>query len=163
VDVDRILIDEIYLIDATLAEIDGTWWLFGCRYIPGLREWNDLMLYHAPSPLGPWTPHHGNPVISDVRCARPAGRLYCLNGSWYRPAQDCARTYGGALMIRRIVRLNEREYEEDEVARVDPRGLGGIDGVHTLNRLGPLSLIDMKRQGTRRAPDDARSSGDVRG
>ncbi len=28
----------------------------------------------APGPLGPWQPHPANPVVSDVRSARPAGR-----------------------------------------------------------------------------------------
>ena len=148
---DRILIDNAHLVDATIAGIDGKWWLFGCRYIPGLREWNDLMLYHAPSPLGPWTAHPRNPVISDVRSARPAGKLYSVDGSWYRPAQDCSRTYGGALTIQRIVRLSESEYEEEEVARMDPGAHGEITGVHTLNRLGPLTVIDLKRRRARRS------------
>ena len=143
---DRVLMDDSSLCDATIAEIGGQWWLFACRLIPGLREWNDLMIYRASSPFGPWIPHPRNPVVSDARHARPAGALYQHDGSWYRPAQDCSRTYGGALTIRRIVRLNETEFEEEEALRLDPAGSGEIDGVHTFNRLGALCMIDLKRR-----------------
>lgn len=143
---DRIVMDNAYLIDATLANIDGRWWLFACRFVPGLREWNDLVLFHSDSPFGPWLPHAANPVVSDVRCARPAGALYTVNGAWYRPAQDCTRTYGGALTIRRITRLTDTEYEEEEFKRIDPPPSGVLEGVHSLNRAASLTMIDMKRR-----------------
>jgi hypothetical protein len=142
---DRVMLHNVKLIDATIAKIEGTWWLFACQYAPGLREWNDLVLYHAPSPFGPWSAHAANPVVSDARSARPGGRLFQWNGSWYRPAQDCSRTYGGALTFRRITRLTATEYEEDEAFRIDADAANDIVGVHTYNRDGSLAMIDIKR------------------
>ena len=37
-------------------------------------------VFHADSPFGPFTPHRRNPVKSDVRSARPAGKLFTWNG-----------------------------------------------------------------------------------
>ena len=139
---DRVLMQGVHLIDATLARIEGRWWMFACRYLEGLFEWNDLVLFHADSPFGPWTPHPANPVVSDVRFARPAGSVYCADGRWFRPAQDCTHTYGGGIRIQRIVRLTETEYEEEEFRRIDPEF--ERNGCHTINRVDNLSVIDLK-------------------
>jgi transcriptional regulator GlxA family with amidase domain len=40
---------------------------------------DELSLFYAESPLGPWTPHPRNPVKSDVRGSRPAGGLFEWN------------------------------------------------------------------------------------
>jgi hypothetical protein len=140
------LLDNVRLIDPTLAHIGDRWWLFACSYLPELREWNDLVVYFANSPFGPWTPHPRNPVVSDVRWARPAGALYSVDGVWYRAAQDCSRTYGGALTLRQIVRLSETEYEEVSYQRIEPGQSSEFDGVHTINRLNNLTVVDRKRR-----------------
>ena len=139
---DRVLMQDVHLIDATLARIDGRWWMFACRYLEGLFEWNDLVLFHSDSPFGPWTPHPANPVVSDVRFARPAGSVYRADGQWFRPAQDCTHTYGGGIRIQRIVRLTETEYQEEEFRRIDPEFES--NGCHTINRVDNLSVIDLK-------------------
>ena len=139
---DRVIMDDAHLIDATIAQIDGRWWMFACRYLEGLAEWNDLVLFHADSPFGPWEPHRANPVVSDVRFARPAGSLYRADGQWFRPAQDCTHTYGGGIRIQRIVRLTETEYVEEEFSQIEAGG--PPNGCHTVNRVGALSVIDLK-------------------
>ncbi|HEX4933125.1 MAG TPA: hypothetical protein VFV33_08105, partial [Gemmatimonadaceae bacterium] len=142
---DRVLLEGPGLVDATIEEIDGRWWMFACEYRPGRWAWTDLVLFHAESPLGPWHPHPRNPVFSDARVARPAGRLFRHGGSWIRPAQDCSRTYGGALSLRRIVTLSLTDYEEEEVSQLEAGPAPGRGGPHTINALGGLSVIDLKR------------------
>ena len=61
-------------------------------------------------PLGPWKPHKRNPVKSDVRNSRPAGRLFYWNGDLYRPAQDSSQRYGYAMSINRVLRLTPDEF-----------------------------------------------------
>src|SRR2546421_9920387 len=83
-----VLLSDINAADATLAEIDGTWWLFVNVAVDGSGNSDELHLFSAATPLGPWTPHRSNPVKSDARSARPAGRLLFHGGAYYRPAQD---------------------------------------------------------------------------
>ena len=104
------------LLDPTIVEWDGRWWLFGTRRD---RDPNaELWLWHAPSPFGPWTAHPANPVKIDVRSSRPAGTPFVRDGVLYRPAQDCSRGYGGAVVINRVVRLDETAFVEEPVERV---------------------------------------------
>jgi hypothetical protein len=146
---ERTLIAGRRLVDATLAEIDGRWWMFAnAPALPDVRYeawlWDELHLFHAPSPLGPWTPHRRNPVVSDVRRARPAGRLFTREGAWYRPAQDSSRGYGGGLSIQRITRLDPDGYEETPVTTLLPRWRPGLTGLHTVNAVPGLTVIDVQ-------------------
>ncbi|MFP5354845.1 MAG: hypothetical protein ACLGIK_06770 [Gemmatimonadota bacterium] len=142
---DRVIMEGPMLMDATLEEIDGKWWMFASEYREGLQPWTDLLVFHADSPFGPWTPHPRNPVVSDVRSARPAGRLFRENGVWLRPAQDCSRTYGGAITLRRITTLSPTDYAEEAASYIAADGSSGWKGPHTLNAHRGLSAIDLKR------------------
>ena len=71
---DRVLVDNVSGVDATLAEFDGLWWMFVSQISPSGAFGPELSLYYAETPLGPWAPHPGNPVVTEVRQARPAGR-----------------------------------------------------------------------------------------
>jgi hypothetical protein len=61
-----------------------------------------------------------------------------------RPAQDCTKTYGGAVVVNRIVTLSETQYEEVPVRRIEPIA-PYRQGLHTLCPAGPYTLIDGKR------------------
>jgi hypothetical protein len=141
-ELDRVLIQDVSAVDATLYEQDGVWWLF-CN-IGGIdfSSNEELHLFYADSPLGPWTPHRRNPVKSDVRSSRPAGRLFFRNGSLYRPAQDCSVRMGGALVINKITCLTKDRFQETTVGRIDPGWRKDIYGVHTINRAGCLTVLD---------------------
>jgi hypothetical protein len=141
-----VLLEGLSLADCTLAEIGDRWWMFGNTADEGASFWDELHLFHAPSPLGPWTPHRLNPVVSDVRTARPAGTLFERGGVWYRPSQDSARGYGSATNIQRILRLTPQDYEEVTVGKLLPGWQPGLTGVHTVNALGGLTLIDARRR-----------------
>lgn len=143
---DAVLIDERPLVDATMAFVDGRWWIWAAGTASGGESWDEVHLYHSDSPLGPWRPHPRNPVIVDVRCARPAGRLFQHGGTWYRPAQDCSTSYGGAMVLQRIERLDLRAYEERTVTRMDPTWDRDLVGTHTLNACGGLTVIDVRRR-----------------
>jgi len=133
-------------VDPTLTEIDGRWWMFANVAREGMSDpscWDDeLHLFHAPTPLGPWTPHRRNPVKSDLRGARPAGRLYRVNGDLYRPAQDCSERYGQAITINRIVRINPDEFQEVVASEIRPRWAAGLLRTHTINAASGLTVID---------------------
>lgn len=140
---ERILLPDVTASDPTPALLHGRWWLFANVPAYGTTGHHDeLHLFHADSPLGPWLPHRNNPIKSDVRSARPAGRIFESHGQFHRPAQDCSKRYGYAVSINRIVRLDPETYEEVEVDRIIPSGRPNVIGVHTFNRAGDLTVID---------------------
>ncbi|HET7028766.1 MAG TPA: hypothetical protein VFI28_13820 [Candidatus Limnocylindrales bacterium] len=138
---DRTLLAE-RAADATLVEHDGRWWLFTARPGPGGRTADELHVYIAASPLGPWRAHPRNPVVSDVRTARPGGAFFRHAGRLYRPAQDGGPTYGYALVVMRVDRLDEDGYAETCVQRIEPTWRPRMIATHTLNSLGELTVID---------------------
>jgi hypothetical protein len=140
-----ILLDNVRCLDPTLAEVDGRWWLFAGSYEDPDHSWSELRLYHSESPFGPWTPHPDNPVLTDVRHARPAGRLFQHDGTWYRPAQDCSRGYGYGLALCRIDELTPSAYRETVVQSLLPWS-PNLCGVHTLNASGSLTMTDVRRR-----------------
>lgn len=136
---------DLPLVDPTLFEDAGRWWLFAT--LEGPASDTDLHAWHAASPFGPWTPHALNPIKSDVRSARPAGAVFQAAGSLYRPGQDCAAGYGAAVTINRIVRLTGDSFEEVPVRRIGPaRTWPWHDGMHTFNVYGGLIVMDAKRR-----------------
>jgi hypothetical protein len=139
---DRTLLAGQRLYDATIARIDDRWWMFATTAGEGAGSWEELSLFYAPSPLGPWQPHRRNPVIADVRCARPAGRLFSIGEAWYRPAQDSAQTYGHRIVLRRITRLTEDEYEEEPAGVIDPEWMPRLIATHTINAVPGLTVVD---------------------
>jgi hypothetical protein len=144
------LIRDVDAVDPTIAEIGGRWWLFVGVVLPGASEASALNLYHAPSPLGPWTPHAENPVAVDARGTRPAGRVFEFAGTYYRPVQDGVPVYGGATIVHRIDELTPTTFRETPVTRLDPSWRPGIMGTHTLNAAGRLTVIDVLRRVPRR-------------
>jgi glycosyltransferase involved in cell wall biosynthesis len=140
---DRVLLEERNPTDATLVEFEGRWWMFVNIEEPGVTvNWEELHLFHAPSPLGPWTPNRMNPVKSDVRNSRPAGRLITHDKVLYRPAQDCSKRYGYATVINKVTKMNPDEYSEEEISRITPGWHKEIIGTHTLNSVDDLTVID---------------------
>jgi hypothetical protein len=137
------LIDGVASCDNTILRYGGRWWLF-CTHVT--RDANlNLFLYHAPELRGPWTPHVANPVKTDIRSTRPAGTPFFVDGTLYRPAQDCVRSYGDAIAFNRIDRLDERAFSEEVVA-VFRRAEAGkpSQGIHTISYADGIVAIDSK-------------------
>lgn len=139
------LIEGQEMLDSTLFRHEGRWWLFAADRDRGPRH--VLTAWHAPSLHGPWQEHARNPIKVDVRSGRPAGAPFRREGTLYRPAQDGARRYGGAVVINRVDVLTPDRFVEEAVHRVDPDPEGPYpDGLHTLSRLGPeRTLVDGNR------------------
>ena len=142
---EKVLMTGVRAKDATLVQVDGSWWMFVSiaeNCIP-----DELSLFYANCPLGPWTPHPRNPVKSDVRGSRPAGPLFEWNGEVYRPAQNSSGRYGYATSINRITKLDREDFQEEEVSTILPNWKKDLLGTHTLSIAGDLTVVDclMKR------------------
>lgn len=139
---ERVLLRDVLAADATLHEQDGRWWMFVAMAVPGARAFDDLHLFEAQTPLGPWTAVSGNPISSDVRSARPAGRPFVRDGCWIRPAQDGSGRYGRAIRFRRIERLAAHGYVETDAGGIEPGWAADVLGTHTFNTAGRLTVVD---------------------
>jgi hypothetical protein len=140
---ERVLLDGLYAADATLHRGEGRWWMFVNVAANGAEIHDELHIYSADKLLGEWHPHRANPVKSDVRSSRPAGKLFTQGGKLYRPAQICAPLYGSGVSINRVIRLNHEEFVEREESRLVPSKESGLLGLHTINRAGDLSVVDV--------------------
>lgn len=138
-----VLLADFAAVDPTLYDAGDRLWLFATNRRE--EDVTQLFLFSAPALTGPWRPHPANPVVCDLRAARPAGPLFAAGGTLFRPAQDCSRHYGSALTLCRIERLDERAFEQRIVLHLPPP-TALPDGAHTLSPLGRgFSVIDAKR------------------
>lgn len=138
----QVLLDKVSAVDATLWRENDRWWMFVNVAEPGADSSDELHLFWSTTPLGPWTAHRGNPVVSDVRCARSAGPLFSRNGKLYRPSQDCSLAYGHSVLINRVDVLRDDSYQESAVDRITPGWRKDILRVHTLGGSKRLRVID---------------------
>ncbi len=139
---ERCLMTDLYAVDATLLQHADRYWLFANVREPGGSSLNSLHIFSAESlEAEKWIPHPRNPVVQDIRWARPAGRIFMEGGNLIRPSQDCSRRYGYAVRFNRITRLTQEEYEEVPEAAFEPPG-GKILATHTFNQAGDLTVID---------------------
>lgn len=145
------LVPDVTASDATLVEHEGQWWLFATVRGTGGSTSDALHLWSAPDFRGPWTAHPRNPVLIDSASARPAGRMVERGGVLWRPVQDCRATYGGALGLARVLRLDAQGFDQtvEAVLKAGPRWPGHL--LHTANQGGGFEFIDGSGQGRKRA------------
>ncbi len=141
------LMADVEASDCTLLQHGGRWWLFCAQpEVPGGPDHSRLHLYHSRSPLSAkWTPHPANPVVEDIRSARPAGRIFAEGGKLVRPAQDCSERYGYALRLQEITHLGEKRYAERPLKTYLPEAFPGAIAMHTFNRAGGFLFMDAAR------------------
>jgi len=126
-------------VNATLIEHSMRWWMFA-----GVSD--ELHLYYTDDPLSEnWTPHPMNPIVSDVRSALPAGRIFRRDGGLVRPARDSSLRHGRAVSFYRITKLTTNEYEEELLERIEPPN-NDVLGVSTYTNAGNLIVVDVVRK-----------------
>jgi hypothetical protein len=146
------LLKDVNAADATLHFDGNKWWMFVCIGEYGSSPRDELFLFSAPQPVGPWQPHKNNPVKIDASSARPAGRLFYRNGMLLRPAQDCSRYYGEAINLCRVTALNDERFEEQIVARIGPALIPGTVALHTISFSERLEVFDAKWKSLAKSP-----------
>jgi len=134
---DRVVMRDIAISDATAFEFAGGWWLTGATNDPDTSSWDCLSLFSGAGPLGPWTPSGEGPALVDASAARPAGAPYRRNGGMWRPAQDCTQGYGSGLALCRIDDIRPGVLRQTVQRRFKPPG-----GMHTFNASAHFAAID---------------------
>ncbi len=149
------LMEGVRAVDTTLLFKDGKIWMFAnIRDIEGASYSEELFLFSADTLLTTdWTPHPLNPVVSDARSSRPAGRIFIHNNRYYRPSQDCSIRYGYATVFNEILELSETRYQEQPVTSVTPDWDKDLYATHTFSSEGAISAMDAiikRRKGFRK-------------
>jgi hypothetical protein len=137
-----VLLDGLDAVDATLHQHSDRWWMFVNIAEDRSSTSDELFIFYADSPYGPWLPHPRNPVKSDVRSARPAGRLFRRGDRLIRPAQNSARCYGGAMALCEVIELTTRSYRERVIEHVGSDWLRGNERCHTLSFTDGFEVVD---------------------
>ncbi len=140
---EAILLSDVYAVDATIHQQGGKFWMFAGVSNGKYSNCDELAIFFADSLKGPWIPHPQNPVLSDVRRARPAGPIFRDNGRLIRPSQDCGKAYGYALVFSEILTLTETEYAERPIGRLEPNLVPQQIGNHTYGRTDRFEVIDI--------------------
>jgi hypothetical protein len=139
------LMKDVWAVDTTLLHHKGKWWMFtAIADNEGSFPQVELFLFFSDELLtGKWNRHPMNPIVSDVKKARPAGRLITQEGKILRPSQDCSKMYGYGFDLNEVTVLSESEYEERIISSIRPPGGEKIQGTHTLTEAGGLKMIDV--------------------
>lgn len=75
--------------------------------------------------------------------ARMAGQFFTYKGKIYRPAQDCNKVYGGAVVLEEILSgANELCFRKVKTLKSAHPSL--CSGMHTLNEYNGMVVIDVK-------------------
>jgi hypothetical protein len=138
----HVLRENVDAVDTTLYVRDGIFYFFTNIVERGVTPNDLLYLFYSDSLTGHWHPHPANPVCSDVRQSRGAGKLFQTNGKLVRPAQDCSHRYGYACQLNEVHALSPTEFRESPVARIEPDWFPGLIGTHTINSDDAIEVID---------------------
>ena len=83
-------------------------------------------------------------VTFDSRIARMAGDFFEVNGKLYRPAQDCNKEYGNAVIIQEASCDSNGKWHFKSVRRMTSPHPILKRGFHTLNHYNDLIVMDVK-------------------
>lgn len=142
------LMENVRAVDTTLFYHQDRWWLFTALSEEGRAVMpSELHLFSAPHFLTrDWTPHPHNPVVADIKKARPAGRIFQRQGKIYRPSQYSHGVYGYGFDLNEVLTLSPDDYAERRVCAVRPTWedavYGAARGTHTFAQVGDLTMID---------------------
>jgi hypothetical protein len=135
------LIDDVKPIDPDIIFHNGLYYLFNT--FKGCNHETNLYVYFSENITKGWKEHPLNPVVSDVRSARGAGKIFSIKKELYRPGQNYSIHKEGSISISKIKKLTNLEYEEEIVKEILPIANSKFpDKIHTINSIGNTTVID---------------------
>jgi hypothetical protein len=141
---EKVLMKGVNAVDSTIFYHNEKYWMFtNMVRNHGASSHDELFLFHSDElKSNNWIDHPQNPIVSDVKKARPAGKIFIMNEKIYRPSQNCSGHYGYGLKINEIIIINENVYEERTVDSIEPDWDRKLKGTHTINTERNLTMID---------------------
>lgn len=140
------LMENVNAVDTTLYFDNYRWWMFtNISENEGISDLDELHIFYKQDLFtGNWNKHTNNPVITDVKSARPAGKIFKFNNEFYRPSQDSSLRYGYALNFNKLITLTENQYVEKKTSTIYPNWNDKICGVHTFSNDEEMTVIDAR-------------------
>lgn len=134
----RVLINEP-LLDTQIIEINGVFYAMGIKFETGSQEdTRRLYIWKAPTLFGPYKMFQE--IVSEDNTERGAGRIVEIDGSYYRPVQDCNGDYGRKVIFKKLIFSNGK-FSEISTGEYLP-SKQYPEGLHTYNSLGKYEIID---------------------
>ena len=141
---ETILKNDVEAVDSTIFKHNNKYWLFAnIKENYGASSLEELHIFHSDKlKTSNWVAHKANPVISDVKSARPAGRFFKRNGKVYRPSQINEYRYGYGININEVLKLDENEYLEKKVSEILPNWNNKVKATHSFSFDENVLVID---------------------
>lgn len=126
--------------DTTIIFQNREFWLFANKAKLHPEEFNKKLYIYSSKNLkfDKLKNHFKNPVINSFRNGRNAGSIFFKDKSFFRPSQINKKdSYGYGFSINKIIKLNNKEYTQNEILRITPKNFSdkNICGVHHYNRI----------------------------
>lgn len=122
------------LTDAIVTEIFGEKMIFSTK-LPNQNK-NILDVYH-------WEKEKWVELASikfSDNMARNAGDFFIVNDEVYRPAQDCNKVYGGAVILQKVTKALEFKFVN--IRRIESDNSRYNVGCHTFNHYKGYTVVD---------------------
>lgn len=128
----------LQVVDPTVCFHGGSYWMFAN---PLDNFDNELVVFEAENVYGPWREASYSPMM--ISNCRGAGRIFEKHGTLYWPTQYNPERYGGGLILRRIVSLDQDRFQHDVVSviRPDPEGSWPL-GFHSISLGEKHHMVD---------------------
>lgn len=141
---DSVLMDNVRCVDSTVfKEKEGLRLL---TYEKRDKEW--ALICYALN-MEEKTLQKCGEKIYKTNVGRPAGNLLQTDKGLLRPAQDCSRKYGEALLIYQVDNLDKNGYEERYVEKMCIEQFSfpqKVQRIHTLNQDSCYEVVDVFRE-----------------
>ncbi|HVT83817.1 MAG TPA: hypothetical protein VHD35_01375, partial [Chitinophagaceae bacterium] len=136
------------VMDPTVLKFNNKYWIFGTLY--GKSSRRNLFIFFSDNIMGPYKQHPKNPVTNSLNGSRPAGNFIRVDGSLFRPAQNCENRYGESITINKVSILDEKNYKEEPFMQIavnkEKKSNKGIQTIHTINALGNMIVVDGEKR-----------------
>lgn len=122
--------------DATMTHLFGKWQLFTANkddYHLDIYDWDETSRRFLPSQT----------IASDTPNMRMAGQFIESNGTIYCPSQNCSKTYGGAVDLKKVT-YTDGKFQFTFVKQLTSPRRWRHFGLHTLNEYKGVYVIDVK-------------------
>jgi len=136
---------DIPILDATFLKTDNKYWLFGVRKNNDSDHHYESWVYTADELLGEYTPHPMSPVKKGLKGTRAAGNFIEVDGTYYRPTQNCEEEYGKSIILFKMEELSLSQVAETDHMSISFSGCkqnAKIKRIHTINVEDGLMVVD---------------------
>ncbi|HCB1853641.1 TPA: hypothetical protein MYQ28_003990 [Citrobacter freundii] len=134
----KILCDDMY-VDSFIHNVNGVYYLFTSTINEPFKQ----RLFYSDSLLNDFVEHKMSPIVKNSRVGRNGGGMLCFDDKLYRVSQNCSKTYGGSLVVSKILYINPSDYKEKEHMEILPLSPYN-NGIHTLSVKDEYIVFDGK-------------------